>query len=99
MAQAIEESEIGPRLVYHLGKNRALAQKLAGMTPVKAGIEIARIEAQLVAEASKPKQRVSNAPEPVTTVSARGSPDDGYRDNMTPSEFNAWRAKGGGKRK
>ncbi len=69
MAEFIAESEAGPDVAYYLGKNPATARRIAEMSPVKAGRELARIEAEL---ASKPKATPSKAPEPITPVGSRG---------------------------
>lgn len=70
MAEFIAESEHGPDIAYHLGKNPALAARIANMSPIKAARELTSIELEL---ASKPKtKQPSKAPEPITPVGTRG---------------------------
>jgi hypothetical protein len=69
MAEFIADSDLGPDVAYHLGKNPAKAAQIAQMSPVKAARELARIEAEI---ASKPKAKPSNAPEPINPVGSRG---------------------------
>jgi len=47
MAYLIRESDVGPELLYHLGKNAELASELAGMPPLKLAKEIAKLEIQI----------------------------------------------------
>lgn len=65
MAEFIADSDVGAELAYHLGKNPLKASQIAQMSPFKAARELARIEGELT---SKPKPKVSNAPEPITPV-------------------------------
>lgn len=69
MAEFIAESDMGADVAYHLGKNPALAQRIAEMPTVKAVRELARIETEL---ATKPKATPSKAPDPITPVGSRG---------------------------
>lgn len=69
MAEFISDSDVGPELAYHLGKNPLKAARIAEMSPIKAARELTRLEAELV---SKPKPKTSNAPEPITPVGIRG---------------------------
>lgn len=69
MAEFIAESELGHEVAYHLGKNPALAARIANMSPVKAAMEMARIEREI---AAKPQAKPSKAPEPINPVGNRG---------------------------
>lgn len=64
IAQAIQDSEIGPELLYHLGKNPAVVEKLTGMSPIGAVRELGKIEAALTAEPAKPEKPVEKKPLP-----------------------------------
>lgn len=59
VTEILLESEIGPRVGYHLDQNPELADKLNAMTPTAAAREIGRLEATL----SKPAE-----PDPETVV-------------------------------
>lgn len=69
MYEFIADSEHGPDIAYHLGKNPMKAAQIAQMSPIKAARELSRIEAEI---ASKPKANPSNAPEPISPVGTRG---------------------------
>ena len=74
MAKAIQASDIGPDVLYHLGSNPKEAQRISRMDPILQAREIGKIEAQL--GAAPPVKRTSNAPAPIAPVTARttGSP-------------------------
>lgn len=68
MADAIKESEIGPEIHYHLGKNPDTAAKLSRLSTVAAAREIGILEARLsAAKESASKKSVSKAPPPAET--------------------------------
>ena len=71
MAQAIQASDIGPEVIYHLGSNPKEAQRIANLPPILQAKEIGRIEAKLVAE--PPTKRTSTAPAPIAPVAPRSS--------------------------
>lgn len=72
MAGAVHESEIGPQIAYHLGKNPKEAARIAGLSPLSQAREIGKIEAALAASGAKPKppkpNQVTNAPPPPPAV-------------------------------
>jgi len=74
MAQSIQASDIGPEVAYHLGANPKEAERISRLSPILQAKEIGRIEAQLAA--NPPVKKTSNAPSPISPVSARttGSP-------------------------
>lgn len=66
MVQAIMETgDMAHRIEYHLGTNKDLAQKIAGMKPLQQVKEIIKIEDTLKAASVK---ITTKAPPPVTTV-------------------------------
>ena len=65
----VMDSDIGPELAYHLGKHKGEALKLARMSPVKAVMRLLEIQNEIK---SKPKARISAAPEPMQPVGNRG---------------------------
>lgn len=74
---AVKDSELGPKLVYHLGKNPAEALRLAGLPPWAAIREIGKLEAKLSVATPAPKPKLTQAPEPITkTVGGQTSVDD-----------------------
>jgi hypothetical protein len=72
MAEIIKESEDGPALAYHLGKNPEIASRLAQLPPNVAARELGKIEARLEIEREKAKEKpvVSKAPPPPPKVDA-----------------------------
>ena len=74
MAQSIQASDNGPEVAYHLGGNPREAERISRLSPIMQAKEIGKIEAQLTA--NPPIKKTSNAPAPISPVSARttGSP-------------------------
>lgn len=70
MIEFFAESEVGVDLAYQLAKDPAKVIAMRQMSPLKAGREMARLEAELKA---KPKATPSKAPEPIKPVGQRGS--------------------------
>lgn len=73
MAEVIEDSEDGPALAYHLGKNPDVADRIAQLPPKAAARELGKIEARLAVEreaakAAKEAARISNTPAPPPKV-------------------------------
>jgi hypothetical protein len=66
----LAESEVGPRIAHHLGKNPPLAQRIANLNPVQQAIELTRLEAKLSAA---PAKRTTQAPKPASTIRAAAS--------------------------
>ncbi|HEX7114972.1 MAG TPA: hypothetical protein VF193_07555 [Steroidobacter sp.] len=102
MAEVIQESEDGPALLYHLGKNPEIAERIAKLPPKAAARELGRIEARLAyereaAEAGKPK--VSKAPPPPPKVDGSNAVVEKDPDEMTTEEWLKWREKQLKKRK
>jgi hypothetical protein len=75
MAALIQESEVGPKVLLYLSENRDEAKRIYGLHPVLAAKEIGRIEAKcLTPKPVTQTNKISQAPEPVTTVGGRGTP-------------------------
>ena len=71
MAQAIQASDIGPDVIYHLGTNPKEAQRIANLPPILQAKEIGKIEAKLAD--NPPTKRTSTAPAPLAPVTATRS--------------------------
>lgn len=69
MAQSIQASDNGPEVAYHLGANPKEAERISRLSPIMQAKEIGKIEAQLAA--NPPVKKTSNAPAPISPVSAR----------------------------
>jgi hypothetical protein len=90
MAEIIRDSEYGPDIAYHFGKNPAEAARYVGMSGVQLARELGRLEAQLTAP--KPVPKVPAAPiRPVTGSLAGGKKDPAA---MSMDEYVAARGKG-----
>ena len=76
MAQTIQASDIGPEVAYHLGANPKEAERISRLSPILQAKEIGKIEAQLAA--NPPVKKTSNAPAPISPVSARSSGSPAY---------------------
>lgn len=66
VGEAVFDSTRGPEIFYHLAQHPEVAERLNGLTPVRAALEIGKLEAQLEAPATK---RPSNAPAPISPIS------------------------------
>lgn len=73
MLAAIKESELGPEIAYHLGKNPDESYRIYGLSAVAQAKEIGKIEAKLTNNSPEVK-KVSNAPEPINPVGSRAKP-------------------------
>jgi hypothetical protein len=92
MARAIQASEIGPDVLYHLGSSPNEAARISRLDPILQAREIGKIEARLAAEPLVKK--TSNAPAPIAPVTARsqGTPrydttDPRSTKSMSTSEW------------
>ena len=89
--EAIMESARGPELAYHLATNPELAERLNRMSPVKAALELGKLETQLTA----PVKAASKAPPPANTIRTSGSSVPVDLEKAGPEEYRAIRAKQG----
>jgi hypothetical protein len=81
----IQELENGPAVTYYLGKHPAYAEKLAGMSPLAAVVEVGRLSDRLKtgtrrtereadgAAKPKPKPRIPEPVKPVSTAATASS--------------------------
>jgi hypothetical protein len=82
MAQAIQASDIGPEVIYHLGSNPKEAHRIASLPPILQAKEIGKIEAKLAAD--PPTKRTSTAPAPLAPVTATRSSSGPRFDTTDP---------------
>ncbi|CAB5187222.1 hypothetical protein UFOVP165_18 [uncultured Caudovirales phage] len=76
MAETIQTSDVGPDVAYYLGSNPKEADRISQMSPILQAKEIGKIEAKLVL--SPPVKKSSNAPTPISPVTARSSGAPAY---------------------
>ena len=92
---AILESDVGPKILYHLAENAELAKEMSSWSPIKALREIGKLEAKLEAPKaeSKPAAVKSKAPEPIQPIRANGKADLPLTANGEfHGTYQAWKA-------
>ena len=72
MLSVFQDSEKGPDIAYHLGKNPDVAAKLARLPKNKMALAIGRLERDI----STPKPQPTNAPEPPTPIGGQAPETD-----------------------
>jgi hypothetical protein len=72
MALTIRASEIGPEVLYQLGKDPKEAERISKLPPFLQAKEIGKMEAKLSA-APPPTKRTTSAPAPIVPVTGRAS--------------------------
>lgn len=94
MADELKASEIGPEMLYYLGKNPDEASRISRMSERAAVRELVRLEGQLLSEKSQAqKKTVSKAPPPPSKKvkgsepGMRVSPTDPKSDNLSDEEW------------
>lgn len=92
MIETIMDSDLGPEIAYHLGKNPSEAVRISQLSPASQARELGRIEATI----SAPKPAVKTAPKPVNPVGAKGSSGAKDPTKMTMAEYVAFRKAQGG---
>lgn len=90
MQDAIMESDLGPKLAYHLATNPEEAVRIAQMTPMGQVRALGRLEERLV-KAPKTIQ-ATQAPAPIKPASGRTNVSRDP-DSMSAEEWVAWRNK------
>ena len=91
---AILESDVGPKILYHLAKNPDIAQALSEKSVSSAMREIGKLEAQLSAPTSaKPVVTPSKASPPISPIRGTKSVDSPIgSDGEYHGTFAAWKA-------
>lgn len=97
---AIFESEVGPRILYHLAENPEVAEKLQGMTLTRALATIGKLEAQFETPKgqSEPQKTTvtakSKAPAPINPIkaSSAGPVTELDSNRQFHGSYQAWKA-------
>ena len=93
---AIFESDVGPRILYHLAENPEIATKLQGMTVISALRTIGKLEAQFekAEPQTKPVVGKSKAPAPINPIrsAANGRDVNLTSDGNFHGSYQAWKA-------
>lgn len=92
--EAVFEADDPQRVIEWLAdpENADEAERISGLSAVRAGREIAKLETTLKAKAEQDKPRVSKAPAPLEAIKSSGSTSKSV-EHMTDKEFAAWRRK------
>lgn len=91
MAEAIQASELGPKLAYHLTKNPGESSRIASLSPVAAVRELLILEGKLSATPQQTNRPVSAAPAPIAPVVGARATVSKDPATMTDAEFATWR--------
>ena len=94
---AILESDVGPKILYHLAENNDLAKKIAGLSPNAALREIGKLEARFEAKPQTVQTAPvvkSKAPAPIQPIrGGAGQPDVPLStDGNWHGTYQAWKA-------
>lgn len=90
MLEIAQDSELGPELLYHLGKHPSVALRLSALTPMAQAREMGILEAKLSTPVSK---TVSTAPKPAPKIKGAANKLNKDPNDMSDSEFRKWRHK------
>lgn len=95
LEHVIKSSDHGPELLYALAKDPKEAARIARLVPMALAKEIGKLEARIATEASAAKtqspNKITNAPKPLSPVTARGGKTEKSPDEMSYQEFKKWR--------
>ena len=86
LRDAIIDSDVGAKILYHLAENPELAKKLAEMPEAKAMRELGKLEIQMESPKetkSESVAKVSKAPQPITPVKGGSKTDISNGDEIT----------------
>jgi hypothetical protein len=91
MASFVAESDRGAEVAFHLAQNPNEATRIARLSPLHQGIELARLEGKL--SVAPQIRKVSTAPSPPPTVTGNPSPASRDPHEMNQAEYNEWYRK------
>jgi len=94
---AILESDVGPKIVYHLAENPEVAEKLKTMSVSAALREIGKLEARFERKETQetPRANKSSAPAPISPLRGTGTVSDLVEpDKMSYAQWKAARKSG-----
>lgn len=106
MGDAIMRSDVGPRVLYHLGSNPAEAERIAKLAPIDQIREVGKLEIILSrpapasddeSEPAPQKQAISRAPAPIPRPAGSGAkptPSLKSLEGISQSEYRALRESG-----
>ncbi len=80
-------SELGPEILYYLGKHPEELERIQSLSPVLQSREAWALESKV-----KPAPKQTQAPKPIEPVKGSAAPGAEYRPDMTDEQFARWRA-------
>jgi hypothetical protein len=90
IAQTIIDSDLAPQLMAHMSANPDDVDRISKLSPARQAAELGKLEARLsVVKESK------QAPEPIKTVSGKGTVHNGDPSKMSMDDYMAMRKKQG----
>jgi hypothetical protein len=94
MAKAIRSDENGAKVAYFLATYKDIAYRVANLSPREQYLAIGDISEKInQATSASAAGRVSNAPNPVPSVSSRGGAVSKSPEKMSTDEWMKWRTK------
>jgi len=113
VAEVVQSSEVGADILYHLGNDPELLQRLNGQSSiVEVAKELGRIEAQFLSDATAPSsvqqstqpaapqtqpRQATTRPAPLNPVTPTTTSTPNDPSDMSFEDYDAWREKGGGR--
>jgi len=91
LTNLLMESEVGPEIVNHLGKNPDKLERIAKLSALSAAKEIGRLEDQL----SKTVKKTTKSPAPISPAAGGGGTGTKDYANMSDEQFQEERNKAG----
>lgn len=91
IVQTIVDSDVAPKLMAYMAANPADIARIATLSPARQAAELGKLEAKV---ASQKAPRVSNAPEPISTIGSQGGTVKSLA-SATMDEYIAMRTKQG----
>lgn len=92
LQEAITTSDLGPKLMYELAKNRTVLEKIASLPISKALLELGKFEASISKSEAKPEVKTkTTAPQPIKPVGTK-SPGRVVKDLQEITDFDEYKA-------
>ena len=91
---AVMDSDVGPKILYHFANNPELVGELSNMNPAKALREIGKLETRFESKEEKPPVVArSKAPEPIQPIRGAGKADVPMTsDGVFKGSYHEWKA-------
>ncbi len=89
VAIAIKESEVGPKVAYHLASNPNEAVAISKLSPIEQAVAFGRLEAKFLNQPAVQPNIATNSPEPAPARTKGGqfAPSSGLDDRLSQDEW------------